>query len=377
MKRLTTIILLTTWTTISFTTVINPADKLKIGINKNVELLGLAYFIGFEGDGIETKTVEIGGKKIPKKDWHNYGFYIYEKYKSFRTSENLGKSFSVADHLWLDYLIDLLIQVENAPNARLKETIDQSYYINFSKKKDLQEARQNVTVFLDGLNGFCKEIDFDNYLLETKKYYEKVIDEIRNNLPTQDFIGAMETFYKSRFDSYSLIPSLTIPKGMGFGMKYTSDNKTHVFNVFGALDFQEFLNTDELKMGFANESKLRELSIHEFGHSFVNPVVGKLPEDKFLQTEKLFESLKSAMDKQGYNTWKVCVYEHFVRAGEILIAEKLGDMEGVKKLQAEYEQDRQFKYIPVILTELRKYDKRIYATYYDTVIKSMDELIKK
>jgi hypothetical protein len=30
-------------------------------------------------------------------------------------------------------------------------------------------------------------------------------------------------------------------------------------NVFGAFDFQEFLNTTELKMGFANEKAAREL----------------------------------------------------------------------------------------------------------------------
>jgi hypothetical protein len=29
--------------------------------------LGIGYFIGYEGVDIETKTVEINGKKIPKK----------------------------------------------------------------------------------------------------------------------------------------------------------------------------------------------------------------------------------------------------------------------------------------------------------------------
>lgn len=377
MHKLTTIILLATCTIISSATKGSSNDKLKIEINKNVELLGLGYFIGFEGVGIESKTVEINGKKIPKKEWHNYGFYIYEKYKSFAASENFGKSFMVAEHLWLDYLIGLLLQVDDFPNASLKESIDQSYYINFSKTKDIEEAKRNVVIFLDGLNAFYKEIDFDKYFKETSAFYEKVIDEIRNGLPKQDFIGTMENFYKGKFDGYALIPSLTIPKGMGFGIKYTADKRTRVFNVFGALDFQQFENTNELKMGFANEKKLRELSVHEFGHSFVNPVVDQLPGEKFSKTEKLFEPLRSAMSNQGYNTWKVCMYEHFVRAGEIIIAEKLGDKAGAAKLQAEYEQDRKFIYIPTILVELKKYDKGNHKTYYDAVIRSMDELTNK
>ena len=375
--KLVILLLLTTCATISFASNGKPNKKLRIEINKNVELLGIGYFIGFEGADIETKTVTINGKKMPKKDWHNYGFWIFQKYKSFGTSENLGKSFAVADHLWLDYLISLLLQVDDFPHAKLKESIDQSYYINFSKTKDLQEAKKNVTIFLDGMNEFYKEIGLDNYFIETDKYYKKAIDEINSVLPKQDFIGAMEKFYTKKFDAYTLIPSLTIPKGMGFGINYTLDKKTHILNVFGAFDFQEFLNTPELKMGFTNEKRLRELSVHEFGHSFVNPEVDKLPKEKFSQTEKLFEPLKSKMSDQGYNTWKVCIYEHFVRAGEIMIAEKLGDKAGVKRLHSEYEQDRKFIYIPVILVELKKYDKRTYKTYYDAVLKAMEELGKK
>jgi len=375
--KLSIFILLTTCVTISFASNGKPNKKLRIEINKNVELLGIGYFIGYEGVDIESKTVEINGKKIPKKDWHNYGFWIYEKYKSFGTSENLGKSFAVADHLWLDYLISLLLQVDDFPHAKLKESIDQSYYINFSKTKDLQEAKKNVTIFLDGMNEFYKEIGLDNYFIETDKFYKKAIDEINSVLPKQDFIGAMEKFYNKKFDAYTLIPSLTIPKGMGFGIKYTADKKTHMLNVFGAFDFQEFLNTPELKMGFANDKRLRELSVHEFGHSFVNPEVDKLPKEKFSQTEPLFEPLKSKMSDQGYNTWKVCLYEHFVRAGEIMIAEKLGDTEGAKRLHSEYEQDRKFVYIPAILVELKKYDKGTYKTYYDAVLGAMEELAKK
>jgi hypothetical protein len=83
------------------------------------------------------------------------------------------------------------------------------------------------------------------------------------------------------------------------------------------------------------------------------------------------------MSDQGYNTWKVCMYEHFTRAGEIMIAEKLGDTDGAKRLHSEYEGDRKFVYIPAILVELKKYDKGIYKTYYDAVLGSMEELSKE
>lgn len=372
MNKINTILLLTT----IYSTSLLANDKLKIEINKNVELLGLAYFIGFEGQDIEFDTVEVGGSKIAKKDWHNYGFKLYEKYKNYAASKNLANSFSIADHLWLDYIIALLLQVDNVPNAQLTGNIDQSYYINFSKTKDAQEAKKNVILFLEGFNAFSKEINFDQYMMDSKIYYEKSIAEIRKALPKYDFIDAMEKFYRTEFDSYSLIPSLTIPKGMGFGIKYTRNKKTNVFNVFGALDFQNFTDFENLKMGFANGQRLRELSVHEFGHSFVNPIVGRLPEEIFKKTEKLFEPLQSRMEEQGYNNWKVCLYEHFVRAGEVFISERLGDKEGTEKLKKEYIQDRQFKHIPTILAELEKFNSGEYKSYFETVQRTMDKLMK-
>jgi hypothetical protein len=48
-----------------------------------------------------------------------------------------------------------------------------------------------------------------------------------------------------------------------------------------------------------------------------------------------------------------------------------------KDLHSEYEQERKFVYIPAILVELKKYDTGGYKTYYDAVLKAMEELAKK
>ncbi|RYU95262.1 DUF4932 domain-containing protein [Emticicia agri] len=376
MKKAIVSILCTFWVSHSFAYNAPPNKKLTIAINKNVELLGLAYFIGFEGVDIETKTITIDSKKIPKKDWHNYGYFIYEKYKKFAANESLLNSFTVADHLWLDYIIALLVQVEDFPNARLTDAIAESYYINFSKTRNLKEAKENVTIFLGGLNSFYTQINFNQYLIDSKAYYDKALEEVRSGLPQTDFISKMEEFYKNSFETYTLVPSLTIPKGMGFGARYSSAGKTHIFNVFGGIDFQQFLNTDELKMGFTDKQRLRELSVHEFGHSFVNPSIDKLPEKIITDTELLLEPMRLAMSDQGYNTWRASLYEHFVRAGEIIIAEKLGDKLGAENLLEQYVEERQFRYIPTILIELRKYDAGQYKSYDETVLEAMKEIEK-
>ncbi len=349
-------------------------SKIEIRYNKNVELLGLAYFLGYEGAGIENKTVEIGGKTIPKKEWHNYGYSIYEKYKSFATSENLGQSFALADHLWLDYIISFLLQVGDVPNAKLTDSIEEKYYLNFSKEKNSAEAKKNALLFLEGFNLFSEEIDFDLYLSNSEKYYKKMLEEVESELPNKAFIGVMESFYQNKFDHYVLIPSLTIPKGMGYGIIHIKENETTIYNVFGGFDFQEFDTNDALIMGFANSKRLRELSVHEFGHSFVNPVLAQLPDSLFTETEKLFEPLKSAMSDQGYLTWKTCLNEHFVRAGEIMIARNLGDFDDASDLEKDYIENRKFIYIPLILESLEVYNKSDKMKYKDAVIEAMEKI---
>ena len=351
-------------------------EKLKVEINKNAELLGLAYFIGFEGENIGNETVVIEGKEIPKKEWHRYGYSIYEKYKSYATSENLAIAFSVADHLWLDYILNLLAQVQDFPNAALVPTIDKDYYINFSKSSDIDEAKKNATLFLEGLNKFYIEIAFDQYLLESKRYYEAALDQVRNNLTDTDFIEAMESFYNRSFESYTLIPSLTIPKGMGFGLRYTINDKTHIFNIFGAFDMQNLGQVDTVDMGFANSERLRELSVHEFGHSFVNPVVDTIEEEQVAATEKLFLPIQSAMSDQNYITWKACLYEHFVRAGEVVLAKKTDKNERSEQLRSWYIEDRKFIYLPLIIEELERYDRGETKTYLEAVNNSIERLAK-
>jgi hypothetical protein len=354
----------------------SPDKPINVQINKNVELLGFGYFIGFEGKDLETssKTISINGKETPVQERYAYGLKFYREYKSFAESKNLAAAFSVADHLWLDYLINFLVQLDDFPDAKLPATIDKDYYINFSKTRDTTEARKNVLIFLENMNLFYKEVDFDKYLSASRDYYNKAIEQVRRNLPDNKLIVAMEDFYKKEFNSYTLIPSLTIPAGMGFGIKYTKDGKTRIHNVFGTLGLQKFKVTDTLDMGFANRDQIRELSTHEFGHSFVNYVVANAPQELITGTEHLFDSLKQEMSKQGYTQWKSCLYEHFVRACEVVIAKKMGYMQEAENLKNNYINNRKFIYLPLLIEELDIYSRDKKMSYQEVVNKAMNKL---
>lgn len=80
------------------------------------------------------------------------------------------------------------------------------------------------------------------------------------------------------------------------------------------------------------------------------------------------------MESQGYPEWKNCLYEHFVRAGEVLIAERMRNKKEADDLRRQYTDTRKFIYLPVIITELEAYTERTDMHYYEAVINAMEKL---
>lgn len=358
-----------------------PAGKtIQVHFYKNVEFLGLVFFMGSMAAQFEHDTTLIK-PGVKKKDWFAYDLSLYKQYKTFSNNRNLITAARFAENMQGSDLLRFVIQLEAFPRAKITTAISPDSYVAFSEKGDTAEARKNGGVFLDALNALYISMNFDAYFKLFNNLYEQALQEIKSQLPSKQVIPAMEKFYRQRFDQYILLPSLTIPSGMAFASGYTTANgKTRVFNAFGPFALQYFTPGDTLDLGFADEKHLRELSIHEFGHSFTNPILNKISTQQIAVTKTLYDTIKTAMDNQGYTIWKSCLYEHFVRAGEIVIARNLGRHKEAEQLQAYYMQGRQFIYLPVIIAELEKYNTDPAISYLDAanaVMEKLKALIKK
>ncbi|SKB80440.1 DUF4932 domain-containing protein [Dyadobacter psychrophilus] len=343
-----------------------------IKINKNVELLGFVYFLGYEGGQSET-----AGYSSRTKARYAYGLDVYKQYKSHAGSKHLAVAIGFAQNIWLDYFLNLLVQLDEFPHAKLDNDIALAYYRRFSPKGDSTEARANASAFIDAMNGLYREVDFELYMQQNACKYENAKSQVTAGLPDSRFVPAMESFYQGHLDSYNLLPSLMIPAGMGFGVKYKAGEKTHAFHIFGSFAPPVYHVDSQLNMGFDNKKHLLELSTHEFGHSFVNSAIDRLPAEMITATESLYEPISQAMSDQAYTTWKSCLYEHFVRAGEIVIAQNLGNMADAMALKEHYIANRKFIYLPELLKELESYNASKNGSYMQAVERAMERLREK
>jgi hypothetical protein len=347
---------------------------VQVKINKNIELFGLMWQLDNGADILNLKdSVVIEGKKTLWADWYQIAARNYNRFKQFNDTplmkmyrENQTKGFTD------DFYVGFLLQVAEVPNAKLNSNTDESEIMRFSSKGNLTEAKQNATVFLEALNQFCNAVNFDNYLAENADYYGEIKREVLKNIPPENFLPTLEYFYQKTFNDYILVPSMNISTSAGFGKNH--NNLRTIYNTFGPFSFVS-LDKNKMDLGFDYPEKIKGLSVHEFGHSFVNPAIDKLPKDLIESTEYLFKPIKEDMAKVSYPVWTQCLYEHFVRAGEVMIGKKIGIIKDVdKSLQQNI--DTKFIYVPFIVKQLEEYDKNrnIYKNYDDFVLKVMQRL---
>jgi hypothetical protein len=335
--------------------------KIEVKINNNVEFVSMLGWLIFIGEKYEKGEEYI--------NWENQKYQIetYNSFKKFSNSENIKSIKDTYENEGFDAFIYLFCQLDDFPNCKLKENIDSKYLLRLNDSISYEEAKKHTEKVIFDLNKLYVECDFAKFLDKNKFYYQKILKEVSKNLPNKRFIKELEKFYNNKtYSAYILNPSLMIPSGWGFGPNI--ENK--VYNFFGS-----FNGKSHNSFGFDNKSEIIELSTHEYGHSFVNHIIDSTNKDYIIQTEHLFEPIKKDMKNQGYSNWKTCLYEHFVRAGEIIIAKNLGDYNLSKKLEKDYIEERKFIYLPIILIELEKYNVQKNKNYKKTVELIMTKLI--
>ncbi|MGV3772519.1 MAG: DUF4932 domain-containing protein [Verrucomicrobiales bacterium] len=335
-----------------------PAKKIEVKIAKNVELFGLLMQLDIAPEILSnTNLVDLDGRKAQWRDWYAPAVLNFERYKSF-SDGSMMKIYRdyISRGFYNDFFIGFLLQVDEAPLARLRPDTDTDIIKAFSKTGNQEEGRVAATAFLDALNLFYHEIKFDAHLLKNESHYKLAKTAVANNLPPASFVAIMEDFYQKQFNQYCMIPSLNIPTSMGFGKMHHKAGV--IYNIFGPFGFQN-LDQNPADLGFDFPEKILHLSAHEFGHSFVNPAIDKLSPDLIKSSEHLFTPIKDAMTTQSYPTWNIALCEHFVRAGEIIIARKLGDEAGAaRNLQKNLTNG--FIYLPAIVSELEYYERDLH-----------------
>ncbi|MBU3012339.1 DUF4932 domain-containing protein [Polaribacter vadi] len=206
-----------------------------------------------------------------------------------------------------------------------------------------------IKKFKKELISFNQDSLFQAYLIEVKELNEKVINQVKQSKSIQHLPAYLENYYGSELGSYNLILSPLVHSG-GFNSKFITAGKKEVYAIIGPngeIEHIPYFEKEYLEM---------DMILHEFGHSFVNPLTDKFQNEIETIKEKYYtESLKKDGKAQAYGEWKYLYNELVIRAITIRIANKYFGKEKAKEL-LNYEKSIGFSLVGNIVEILKEYE---------------------
>ena len=317
-------------------------ETVEIRFMKNIEFFGYIVELGDPSDNDPNHPIS----------------QLIHQYPENGNNENLFEIFALAASMDYSTIVNLMYNLPELPlDPGYELPKNRAVELGFNNEVELNTLRTLVKK----INTFFNDSRFESIWNDLAHYRAQTKVELEELKPTKDFMEEIETFYGASFKHYEIVPSLTVWSGPGWGIKNEQAEKA-IF-ILGPLKKNYIFKADHFQT----------LTIHEFGHSFVNHIVSQY-DTAIKKTEALFPPLQADMEAQGYTNWETCLIEHFVRAGEVIVMEQSGDQTQSKALLKDYRDNRKFAYLPFVVQKLNKYRLGNGLTYDESVKKTLLDL---
>ena len=187
-------------------------------------------------------------------------------------------------------------------NYRLRKTDEQ-----WPATLDFRWEKQETEEFLEKLRQFADETKFDEFFRAQSRIYEEGMRSCREVMAPLNLSDWLVEFFGVK-DCGDLKLVLGFVNGFSnYGVRFTTDQVAEKYAIVGMRPFDP-----------ANTVMFRPMQIgttvHEFCHSFVNPVVEKHMDQLQSAGERLFAAHESTMRMRGYQRADSILYETAVRA---------------------------------------------------------------
>ncbi|HET9747272.1 MAG TPA: DUF4932 domain-containing protein [Chitinophagaceae bacterium] len=228
---------------------------------------------------------------------------------------------------------------------------------------DTKESKALTLELSDSLASFYRQANVGSFLKRNASYYKGALAEARKHI-NRRAIPYMEKWYGHQFAAYELylMPGMPITPGKdnyrAFGPMLISPKgevSAMVFSSSIELPLEKSLK-DYQHFGFDNADVIRFLTVHEIGHSFVNPVMKPMTADIQHDTSLFSPALAKALAPSYIDGWENCIIEHLVRLGEIRIAVAMDDTTEASRLRKLHINEFKFALLPLLEKKIVEYE---------------------
>lgn len=314
---------------LNFFTVLAQHNKLEVVVDERMELLTTVQYLS---DYFLITKANIGYKS-------DIDIY-FEDYKNHEVIELMSKvqkeffSFSNVPMVVYKYSFPEFVQQYEFAQAELE-------------RMDYEKNKETIAELMLLLKDFYEVSNFHEFYIQHQGMYEEIISDIEGAISSYDIPNLFEEHYGMSKRSYTLVLTPLLHDG-GFATQTRDEQGIDLLAIIGPL------GTSVGSPKFNLSNILQTYILHEFSHSFCNPLIDEFY-DQLEADSCLLEPIRESLKKQAYGSWKTCLYEHLVRANEIILTEQtLGKEEADKVYKDNYE-NRDWKYLKGLVPLLRTY----------------------
>ena len=195
--------------------------------------------------------------------------------------------------------------------VHISDTKELKERVPFDQKPPRLDERWRVDDardFLKKARDFVKKTEFNQFFAEHEKFYAAAAKRLEQRLSERDYIRWFDTFFGVRPGArFAAIPGLLNGGGnYGVGIQFP-DGSEEITPVLGMYQFDD----DGVPVVSTN---IAELVVHEFCHTYTNPLVDKHAEELKEPAQMLYSQYAALMTRQAYGSWETMMRESFVRA---------------------------------------------------------------
>jgi Domain of unknown function (DUF4932) len=225
----------------------------------------------------------------------------------------------------------------------------------------------NVNEFVNLLNKFYFETRFKEFFSDHSALYKIAESRFSEIINDMDFDWFEKFYGKNAKDNFNLI--LSIPNGGGnYGVKVIfNDGKEDLYAIMGSC-------VPDSSGQPSYSKRVAETVVHEYNHSFCNPLIDAYYPAMEPASERMHEPVKELLSSQAYGSSKTMEYENLVRACVIRYYQRNGVDENLLKRQIAEEVAKGFIWIDKLVELLVVYEKN--RDKYSTLIDFMPEIVK-
>ncbi|MHC4989847.1 MAG: DUF4932 domain-containing protein [Planctomycetota bacterium] len=209
----------------------------------------------------------------------------------------------------------------------------------------LADARQ----FLDEARQFARDADFQGFFDDHRDLYATTVERFEKVLSQEGVLEWFNAFYGARPGARFTIALGMLNGGACYAARVLRDaDDEDLYCVLGVWE------TDERGLPHFHRGMLGTV-VHEFSHSYVNPIVYRNTEALEQAGTTLYPLVADEMRQQAYGNWVTMMHESLVRASVVRFAlAKEGTTAAEQEIRRQV--DRSFHWMPQLAALLGEYE---------------------